>query len=336
MGIEERSLGRSDLKKYFVKNAIPTESDFADLIEASLNQRDDQLVKPPGDPLSIEAVGDAAGPQKVLQFYRDFEKEPEWALSLNPRTKGDDPRSARAGFAVTDGKGEGRLYIDPKGNVGIGTVSPKARLEVRGGDVHLERNSSIFFADNGEIRSLDPNHRILFRRNEDKMELREYGEIIFSPGATRGTETAKVVIRRDGKLDVDGTVEAGELKTTLHAAGGKAVRKLSSSNKWGAFPDLKKVVTLRKSTNVIAFYNVTMVGGSSHLCTRLSVDGKVQDASRAITGDTKYWSPCGLWMGTLAAGKHTLEVEYRTPKGGSNNPGADWSNRTLQVLVLGA
>jgi hypothetical protein len=90
--------------------------------------------------------------------------------------------------------------------------------------LRLSAGSEFYFADNGQIRSLDNNHRILFRRAEDKMELREYGSIVFSPGSVSGTETAKMVIMSDGnvgigttspgyKLHVDGDVKAN----TFHA-----------------------------------------------------------------------------------------------------------------------
>ena len=40
---------RTDLKSYFVKNAIPTEGNFADLIDSQLNQTQDGVFKPDGD-----------------------------------------------------------------------------------------------------------------------------------------------------------------------------------------------------------------------------------------------------------------------------------------------
>ena len=38
--------GRETLKSYFVKNAVPTASNFEELIGAALNQRDDGIAKP--------------------------------------------------------------------------------------------------------------------------------------------------------------------------------------------------------------------------------------------------------------------------------------------------
>ncbi len=61
---------------------------------------------------------------------------------------------------------------------------------------------NLYLDDNTQIQSFDPNHRILFRRGENKLELREYGSILFSPGATSGQETSKMVILSNGNVGV--------------------------------------------------------------------------------------------------------------------------------------
>jgi hypothetical protein len=61
--------GRETLKSYFVKNAVPTASNFEELIGAALNQRDDGIAKPPGEPLSLQADGDDSS-QKKLPLVR--------------------------------------------------------------------------------------------------------------------------------------------------------------------------------------------------------------------------------------------------------------------------
>ncbi len=130
MKIEKRN--RAELKSYFVKNAMPTESNFAELIEGALNQKDDGIVKIPGDPLSIEASGDATSTKRALDLYSSFSNpNPDWTINLNPRSDPKDTKTARLGFNLSDGEGNSRFFIDRNTrSVGIGTTEPHAPLEV--------------------------------------------------------------------------------------------------------------------------------------------------------------------------------------------------------------
>lgn len=112
------------------------------------------------------------------------------------------------------------------------------RLTLARGDLWLDANQEIFFADNGQIRSADNNHRILFRRTEDKMELREYGSIVFSPGSTTGAETAKATLTAAGQLAVGTTSPHRPLHVEgheIHSGGGLA--GYSFSNRESSFVD---------------------------------------------------------------------------------------------------
>jgi hypothetical protein len=124
---------RSDLKSYFVKNAIPTEGNFADLIDSQLNQTQDGVFKPDGEALSVVA---APGDQKrVLRLYASYPAaSPDWMISLHPA---QDPANAvatgKTGLGITDGAGKPRLFIDAAtGQIGIGTNAPQVALDVAG------------------------------------------------------------------------------------------------------------------------------------------------------------------------------------------------------------
>ena len=128
---------RSELKAYFVKNAIPTEANFAELIDAQLNQSDDGVFKLGDDPLSVVA---APGDQKrVLRFYEQYPAQnPAWTLSLMPRTDPADAKTAARGLGFDAPDGSNKLFLSADGKLGVGTTSPREKLTVSGGDVSIE------------------------------------------------------------------------------------------------------------------------------------------------------------------------------------------------------
>lgn len=125
---------RNQLKTYFITDAVPTEAQFAELIDGTINQRDDGLVKQAGNPLCIEAAGDSESPKQALQLYHSFaDDNPAWTISMSPRIDSDDPASAKPGLSIHDAGGASRLFVDQaSGHVGIGTLEPRAELHVAG------------------------------------------------------------------------------------------------------------------------------------------------------------------------------------------------------------
>jgi hypothetical protein len=115
---------RSTLKSYFIKGAIPKESDFADLIDSMLIQDEDAVFKTANDPLSIKATG---AEEALLNFYRA--EQGNNTLTWQMKQK---PNGAKPGLSIADSAGT-RLYIESgSGNVGIGLQTPKTRLHVQG------------------------------------------------------------------------------------------------------------------------------------------------------------------------------------------------------------
>jgi hypothetical protein len=114
---------------------------------------------------------------------------------------------------------EDHIALLPSGNVGIGTTTPGCKLDVNGnayisGSLGIRAGCEIMFSDDGQIRSKDDCHRILFRRNDSKMELREYGDIVFSSGSTGGQETSKMVIHGSGNVGIGTISPVAKLQVT--------------------------------------------------------------------------------------------------------------------------
>ncbi|WP_281987728.1 hypothetical protein [Aquimarina aggregata] len=132
--MEINKKNRTELKAYFNVNDIPTEKEFADFIDAGINQAEDNIIKEQGSPLAIQAEGGDVGTQEILDLYTSFgNNNPNWSFNLNPRVKSEDPNSSQSGFNIKDATGESRLFIKSgDGSIGVGTIDPESKLTIRG------------------------------------------------------------------------------------------------------------------------------------------------------------------------------------------------------------
>ncbi len=116
---------RQQLREKFVANAIPTQQDFTDLINANLNLADDGKMLRLTDP-SLSVVRQP-GDDTVLRFYGEPSgKTSAWQMRLIGTDK--------PGLGFSNQPNTTALFLDgTTGNVGIGKINPSARLHVAGG-----------------------------------------------------------------------------------------------------------------------------------------------------------------------------------------------------------
>jgi|GEM_PF-152915 len=112
---------RSVLKAIFRNNLSPEA--YADLIESTINMKDDGIEKDEQNGLRLTLTGSS---RKLLSFWEKIEsKSPAWSIGLNPENQ---PK----GINITEGRKYSRLFIREGGNIGIGNTSPEYKLHVNG------------------------------------------------------------------------------------------------------------------------------------------------------------------------------------------------------------
>lgn len=140
---EENLKGREYLKSKFQNGDRPNQSDFFDLIDGSINQESDKLfavnrkigigTEKPSATLEVKG-----GRRKVKQSFLASDGDCSTFRIAHPHhgTVGigaNDAEKLALGTFVKDGSAfKSHLTVDPDGNIGIGTISPRERLDVRG------------------------------------------------------------------------------------------------------------------------------------------------------------------------------------------------------------
>ena len=200
---------RETLLSYFKTGKIPTEDQFAELINTSLHQACDGIWrtfpriddKIPDDPLRIQACGNtAADPQPILQLYNGFNiNNPVWEIQLDTPTIGDaTSRTPGLNFVSLDNNAQAssRLFIDhATGNIGIGMTNPSSALEVNG---RIEAQGISGVADINNAIFIDPGS----------------GNV----GVGRANFSEKLVV--DGRINTPGISGLADINNSIFIDGG--------------------------------------------------------------------------------------------------------------------
>lgn len=129
--------------------------------------------------------------------------------------------SERRSAGVEAGDLTVRVLTLSRPNVDAGTwprlsCSGPNQSALENGSLKIDANREVFFTDGGQLRSFDNSHRIAFNRPNNRLELYEFGDIIFLTGGAAPAERMRVGGNGNVGIGVGGTADA-----PLHIAGGQ-------------------------------------------------------------------------------------------------------------------
>lgn len=112
---------RNTLKNYFKQGRMPSEQQFAELIDSMLNMVDEGFDKSAEDGLKVSQLGDNTA---LISFYHPTDlNRPTWSMTCD-KTKGE--------LVIQDQTGNPVLVLAADGRVGIAKTMPQFALDVAG------------------------------------------------------------------------------------------------------------------------------------------------------------------------------------------------------------
>lgn len=124
---------RGTLKRFFEKGALPSADHFADLLDSTLNIRDDGFSKTPNEGLQLSSLENK---EALMSFYHrvDFD-EAVWSIKFSEQAANNIdfvsnvPAAQSATEAVLP---QAVVSLNPNGFVGINNSTPSSALDVNG------------------------------------------------------------------------------------------------------------------------------------------------------------------------------------------------------------
>jgi hypothetical protein len=116
-------LTRSTLKNLFTRGSVPSEVNFSDFIDSTVNKVDDGFSQSPEHGFMLAPQG---GNRKLMSFFESI-RDPNAAFSLSL-----NPNRHSKGLSIDDAEHNSVLFLRNTGDIGVGTTTPQYKLEVNG------------------------------------------------------------------------------------------------------------------------------------------------------------------------------------------------------------
>lgn len=121
---------RATLRNFFRAGRLPTEENFADLIDSTLNMVDEGYAKSPENGVEITALG---ATNALASFYTQRDpRTAQWSIAYGRDTGEGDRKQLVFAARPVNAAGPSVMTLDPLGRVGIGTETPRHALDVEG------------------------------------------------------------------------------------------------------------------------------------------------------------------------------------------------------------
>jgi Chaperone of endosialidase len=211
------------------------------------------------------------------------------------------------------------------------STANQATLE--NGALRLEANREIFFADGGQLRSLDNAHRIAFNRAANLLQFFEYGDITFATGGASPSERLRIAASGNvgigrtastDRLEVQGNIRATALQfmdgagTSYPDNGLGMANNIEGATKWLQVSGITDGGARRMALVADRVYASGRLGiGVSAPAAQLHISGGLGDVW-ATDGDFRIGNAAGsLKVGVATAGVVAGDVRLRAVGGTS-------------------
>jgi hypothetical protein len=142
---------RSTLKDYFSDGSMPTQQHFVDLIDSTLNLKEEGFDKTVEDGEVVQALNDQDA--NLISFFRSrIPQQAQWRLALSGQgntlrfespVRPEKPAREGGGGSTAGGPDDPLLSLTQARRVGIGTAEPTEALDVRGRVAMTGRRGSL-------------------------------------------------------------------------------------------------------------------------------------------------------------------------------------------------